>query len=82
MTPEKLHRSKEQFGKINDTFTLTLLVICLVEGNELLVVAIARIDISGPKPLLLGAVDKRLELSGREFLVVPVQNLEQALDRR
>ena len=57
-----------------------MVVIGLVELNEPAVVTIGVVDIRGAKTLLLGAVDKGLDLLGWVFFIVHTQASHEPLD--
>ena len=73
--------AQQQFGEIDHAFALALRLVGLVERDALPGPVVPGFDRGGAQALLLLRVDEMAQLARREFLVVDIQRLQQALDR-
>ena len=75
-------RAQQQFCKIDDAFALALVVIQLVQLDHLALVRVVRFHVRGAQALVLGIVDEIHHRLRREFFIIDIVCLQQALDHR
>ena len=73
--------AQQQFGEVDDTFTLALFVVGRVQLDEAPVVVVVDFDLAGAQRLLLAVIDEVLQVARRILFIVDVERLQQALDR-
>ena len=79
---QQLVAAQHQLAEIDHALALALLLVQLVDLDLLPVFLAAHIDDLGPQAVLLAAGDEPQRLLGRKTLVIDIELLHQALDRR
>jgi hypothetical protein len=72
--------SQQQFGKVDHTLALALVVVGRVQLDAAPGIVVVGLDIARALALFLGMVDEVRDIARRELLVVDIERLQQALD--